>query len=346
MKKIDWYIIRKFLSSFGLTLGLFTVIIIVFDVSEKIDEFVENDVSLGEIVFDYYFNFVPFLLNLFSPVFVFISVIFFTSKLASRSEIVSLLASGTSYIRLLVPYVAVATLIAVFSYVLNGWIIPHADKERLEFENTYIRNLENNYTTNVRSQILPGVVMSLQSYNYLDSVGNRISLEHYENGRMISRTTGKKLRWNYEADKWRIVDYNQRIFKEGNLEEIRKGEYLDTMIDFNPEDFFRKPEDVYAFNMQELDDYIALQEMKGMPNMFFYITEKYRRVGSPFSIIILTLIGVCVSSIKSRGGIGWNLAKGILISFAFIFIMQFFTSLVPMDLFIRLWRFGFLILPF
>jgi lipopolysaccharide export system permease protein len=134
---------------------------------------------------------VPFLLNLFSPVFVFISVIFFTSKLASRSEIVSLLASGTSYIRLLVLMWRWQLLIAVFSYVLNGWIIPHADTERLEFENTYIRNLENNYTTNVRSQILPGVVMSLQSYNYLDSVGNRISLEHYENGRMISRTTGK-----------------------------------------------------------------------------------------------------------------------------------------------------------
>ena len=324
LKKLDWYIIRKFLGSFALTLGLFTVIIVVFDIAEKIDDFVEKEAPFGEIITDYYINFVPFLLNLFSPIFVFISVIFFTSKLASKSEIVAILSGGISYLRMLRPYMISAFIIAVFSFTLNAWIIPRADKQRVEFENKYTRDLSTNYKRNIKRQIRPGTIMTLQNYNYLDSFGYRI--EHFEDGELKSRLFGEKIKWNPEVGKWRVSNYRIREFKPDGSENILRGVALDTLIEFDPEDFFRKEEDVQSFNMDELDQYIELEKMRGTQDLFFYQTEKQRRYASPFSMLVLTFIGVCVSSIKSRQGVGWSLAKGVLISFAYLFIIQFFTS--------------------
>lgn len=327
LKKIDWYIIKKFLGSFVMTLGLFTIIIIVFDVAEKIDDFVERQTPFSEIVFDYYLNFIPFLLNLFSPIFVFISVIFFTSKMADKSEIVSILSGGASYMRLLRPYLLVAFIIGAFSYTLNAWIIPRSDKNRVEFENRYVRNLEHNYKQNIKQQIRPGMIMSLQNYNYLDSFGYRIQLEHVQNGRLTSRLFGDKIRWNDDANSWRITNYRIRTFNTDGTEELVSGAYLDTMVPFDPEDFFRRQEDVQSFNMDELDQYIKLENMRGTSNAFFYKTEKHRRYASPFAMLVLTFIGVCVSSAKARRGVGKNLAKGILISFFYLFVIQFFTSM-------------------
>ncbi|MFT4521332.1 MAG: lipopolysaccharide export system permease protein [Bacteroidia bacterium] len=326
LKKIDIYIIKKFLGSFMLTLGLFTIIIVVFDVSEKLDEFVKKDVPFKEIFFSYYLNFVPFLLNLFSPIFVFISVIFFTSKLASKSEIVAMLSGGISYTRMLRPYMIAAFVIALFSFTLNAWIIPRSDKQRVEFENTYIRNLSHNYKQNIKRQIVPGVVMTLQSYNYLDSFGYKLEMEEFKDGRLISRLFGEKLRWNDEANKWRVSNYRMRIYNEDGTDSLIRGSHLDTLIQFDPDDFFRKEEDVQSFNMNELNQYIELEKMRGTQNVFFYQTEKQRRYGSPFSMMVLTFIGVCVSSIKTRQGVGLSLAKGIFISFFYLFIIQFFNS--------------------
>mgnify|MGYP001942348405 CR=1 FL=1 len=310
-----------------LTLGLFTVIIIVFDVAEKIDDFVEKQTPFNEIVFDYYLNFIPFLLNLFSPIFVFITVIFFTSKMADKSEVVAILSGGVSYLRFLRPYMLSALIIGFFSFSLNAWIIPSSDKKRVEFENRYTRNLENSYRQNIKQQIRPGMIMTLQSFNYLDSFGYKVQLEHVEDGVLKSRLFGDKIRWNDEKNTWRISNYRIREFSENGTETLTKGAYLDTMVPFDPEDFFRRQEDVQSFNMKELDKYIQLENMRGTSNAFFYQTEKQRRYASPFSMIILTFIGVCVSSAKVRRGVGKNLAKGILISFFYLFIIQFFTSI-------------------
>lgn len=327
IKKIDWYIIKKFLSSFMLTLGLFTVIIIVFDVAEKIDDFVEKQTPFNEIVFDYYFNFIPFLLNLFSPIFVFITVIFFTSKMADKSEVVAILSGGVSYLRFLRPYIFSALIIGAFSFALNAWIIPSSDKRRVDFENKYTRNLEHNYKQNIKQQIRPGMIMSLQNYNYLDSFGYKIQLEHVVDGHLKSRLFGDKIRWNHETNSWRITNYRIREFNSDGTEKLISGAFLDTMVPFDPEDFFRRQEDVQSFNLKELDKYIALENMRGTSNAFFYQTEKYRRYASPYSMLLLTFIGVCVSSAKQRGGVGKNLAKGILISFFYLFVIQFFTSI-------------------
>lgn len=326
LKKLDLYIIKKFLGSFAMTLGLFTIIIVVFDIGEKIDDFVEKEAPFIEVLRDYYLNFVPFLLNLFSPIFVFISVIFFTSKLASKSEIVAILSGGVSYLRLLRPYMIAAFVIAIFSFSLNAWIIPRADKKRVEFENKYTRDLSLNHKRNIKRQIKPGVVMTLQNYNYLDSFGYRIELEQFEDGALKSRLFGDKLDWNHETNSWRISNYRIREFLPDGTEKLTRGVALDTMVEFDPEDFFRKQEDVQSFNMNELNRYIELEKMRGTTDLFFYQTEKQRRYASPFSMLVLTFIGVCVSSIKSRQGVGWSLARGVLISFAYLFIIQFFTS--------------------
>ncbi|MCB9261599.1 MAG: LptF/LptG family permease [Flavobacteriales bacterium] len=328
IKKIDWYIIKKFLGSFALTLGLFTVIIIVFDVAEKVDDFVQKQVPFKEIINDYYLNFVPFLLNLFSPIFVFITVIFFTSKLASKSEIIAILSSGASYFRLLRPYMITAIIIALFSFVLNAWIIPRADKVRVRFENKWIRELQHESKRDIVQQLVPGVFMSLQSFNYIDSLGYNIQLDKIENGSVKSRLFGNRVRWNPEVNKWRIYDYRIREFdKTGNITSIKSGNSLDTVIPFNPDDFFRRQDDVQSFNLNELNKYIELEKFRGTGQSFFYETEKQKRFVGPFSMLILTFIGVCVSSIKSRRGVGWNLAKGILLSFTYLFIIQFFTSM-------------------
>lgn len=326
MNKLDLYIIKRFLSTFLLALGLFTVIIVIFDISEKIDDYINKKVPVIEIIRDYYLNFVPFLLNFFSPIFVFISVVFFTAKMASNSEIVAILASGVSYVRLLRPYVITSVLLAIFSFILNSFVIPEADEKRMEFENTYIRDRSNDYKEGIRRQIRPGVIMSLGSFNYLDSFGYRLNLDQIENGRVVSKMYAEKLRWNKEQQTWEVVNYRIRNIQANGKENILRGEQMDTMIPFNPEDFFRRSDDVQSFNLFELNEYIELERVRGTGDIFFYQTEKNRRISDPFSMIVLTVIGVCVSSIKTRGGIGLHLGKGLLISFTYLLIIQFFQS--------------------
>ena len=325
LTKIDVYIIKRFLGAFALALGLFTVIIIVFDLSEKIDDFMENSAPFSEVIFDYYVNWVPFLLNLFSPVFVFISVIFFTSKMAQNSEIIAMLAGGVSYRRLLRPYFITSIFLALFSFSLSAWIIPHADKTRVDFENTYIRDRTRYRLTGIKTQIAPGQILSMSNFNFSDSAGFKISLEHVENGELKSKLYADRLNWNETTQKWTLTKWWTREFVDGN-EILTKGSTMDTMIAFNPEDFFRKNDDVQMFNLRELNEMIGLEEMRGTGNIFFYTTEKYKRFAMPFAIIILTIVGVSVASKKTRGGIGLNLGIGLLISFTFLVVFQFFLA--------------------
>ena len=325
LTKIDIYIIKRFLGAFALALGLFTVIIIVFDLAEKIDDFMENSAPFSSVIFDYYVNWVPFLLNLFSPVFVFISVIFFTSKMAQKSEIIAMLAGGVSYNRLLRPYFFTSILLALFSFALSAWIIPHADKTRVDFENTYIRDRTRYTLSGIKTQIAPGQILSMGNFNFSDSAGFRVSLENIENGVLKSKLYADRLNWNDKTQKWKLTKWWIREFVDGN-EILTKGSSMDTMIAFNPEDFFRKNDDVQMFNLSELSEMIRLEEMRGTGNTFFYTTERYKRFAMPLAIIILTIIGVSVASKKTRGGIGLNLGIGLLLSFTFLVVFQFFLA--------------------
>ena len=325
LTKIDWYIIKRFLGAFVLALGLFTVIIIVFDLSEKIDEFMENSAPFDEVIFNYYVNWVPFLLNLFSPVFVFISVIFFTSKMAQKSEIIAMLAGGVSYDRLLRPYIITSVFLALVSFSMFAWIIPKADKTRVVFENQYIRDRTHYSASQIKTQISPGVIMSMGNFNFSDSAGFKVSLEHIVDGSLRSKLFADRLNWNDKTQKWKLSKWWSREFIDG-MEIISKGAVMDTLIAFNPEDFFRKNDDVQMFSLSELDEMINLENMRGTGNTFFYTTEKYKRFAMPFAVIILTIIGVSVASKKTRGGIGLNLGIGLLISFSFLIVFQFFLA--------------------
>lgn len=328
MKKLlDIYIIKKFLGSFILALGLFSIIIIVFDVSEKIDDFMEHRVSLKSIIFDFYIYWIPSLLHLFSPVFVFISVIFFTSKLAQKSEIVAILSSGISYFRFLRPYLITAVFIGIGSFVLSAWVIPKADKKRVIFENKIIRSQSGDQLRNFKTQLLPGIILGFDNYNNKDSTGYGVTLEHFDTtGLIISKLTARKMDWNEEDETWRLHDYWIRTFK-GEEELLSKGSIMDTLIPFEAGDYFRRDDDIQSISMKELEHFIELEYMRGTGNYFFYFTEKHKRYASPFSFIILTVIGVTVSSRKSRGGIGLSLGIGLLMSFTFLIVQQVFVAL-------------------
>jgi lipopolysaccharide export system permease protein len=237
-----------------------------------------------------------------------------------------MLASGVTYNRFLAPYVGVALLFGAFSFVLNAWVIPRSDKLRVEFENKYVRNVSDEYKENIVRQIKPGVVMSLGNFNRMDSSGFVLNIEWIENGKIVKKLTADRINWQARKQKWRIHNYRYRyIFADGK-EQLRLGEFQDTLIPFNPNDFFRRDDDVQSFNMKELETYIELEKMRGTGRAFFYQTEKYRRYAAPFSLLLLSFIGVCVSSAKKRGGIGINLAVGLFISFAYLFIIQWFIS--------------------
>lgn len=326
LKKLDFYIVKKFVTTFIVAIALFTIIIIIFDIAEKLDDFVEKKAPLNAIIFGYYFNFIPFILNLFSPFFIFLTVIFFTSKLAEKSEIISMIASGVTYNRFIRPYIIVAVILGIFSFVLNAWVIPKSDKQRVKFENRYVRNVNDEYRENIIRQIKPGVVMSLGSFNRMDSTGYNLNIEWIQNGKISKKLFADRITWTKSKRKWRIFNYRYRIFKSDGSEQIIVGELQDTLIPFNPNDFFIRDEDVQSFNMTELDNFIKLEKMRGTGREFFYETEKYRRYASPFSLILLAFIGVCVSSSKKRGGIGVNLAIGLFISFAYLFLIQWFIS--------------------
>ncbi len=326
IKKFDWYIIKKFLITFAVTLSLFIIIIIVFDIGEKLDDFLKKKAPVKEILVNYYLNYVPFFLNLFSPVFIFISVIFFTSKLASRSEVVATLSAGVSYNRFLRPYIITAFFLAVVSFILNAFIIPHSDKIRLKFENRYIRNTKEDYTNNVHSQILPNTYFYMEYFGYGDSMGGGVHLERYEKLKLKSKLFAKRISFNHKLNKWHLEDYLIRDYNKDGSQVITKGRAIDTMIPFNPADFFRHTDDVQSLDLFELNEFIAKEKVKGTENLYYYITEKYRRFSSPFSTFILTIIGVCVSSKKSRGGVGFNLFIGIFLSFIYLFVIQYFNT--------------------
>ena len=324
-KKLDWYIIKKFLTTFLATLFLFSFIIVVFDLGEKLDDFLGKKAPVSEIIFEYYFNFIPQIMNMFSPIFIFISVIFFTSKMAQRTEIVAVLASGVSYLRFLRPYLFTALLLAIASFFLNGWIIPHADKKRVAFENTYTRN-NYKHKSGIHRQIQPDVFLSIDWFSQYDSTGSNITLEQYKDDKLVSKTFARRISYNYEENKWRLRDVFTREFHEDGNQTLHSVYNLDTAISFDPEDFFRRPEDMHSFDNNELDKIIIAEKARGSETIHLYTTEKYRRYSAPFSTFILTIIGVCVSSKKTRGGIGVSLGIGIVLSFSFLFIVQFFNS--------------------
>jgi lipopolysaccharide export system permease protein len=325
MKLIDRYIIGKFLGTFFFSLLLIILIVVVFDISEKIEDFIGKAAPLKAIIVDYYFNFIPWIINLFSPLFTFIAVIFFTSRMASRTEIVAILSSGVSYGRLLFPYMLSATVIAALSLTLNNFVIPHATKNRIEFENKYIRNEYHNSDRNIHKQISPGNYIYLQNYNTDERTGYKFSIEKFSKGKLYYKMMAENIKWDSTRKEWAINDFYIRYINEMD-EYIKKGKHLDTMLAFTPAEFGRKDNTIEAMDYYELNEYIDSERLKGSDNIELIELEKQRRIAFPFATFILTLIGVSIASRKVRGGIGMHIGLGIGISFTFIMFMQITTT--------------------
>lgn len=324
MKRLDKYIIGKFLGTFFYSLILIIIIVVVFDISEKIDDFITKEAPIKAIVFDYYLNFIPYFANLFSALFTFIAVIFFTSKLAGDSEIIAILSSGVSYKRFLVPYFISAFILTILSFILINWIIPPANGKRLEFEEKYIRNRFRYSDKNIHKQILPGTFVFMESYNNIYDIGYKFSIEKFDHGKLKSKLLSDYAQWDTTINKWKITNFvNREITDSGEV--VTSGRRIDTTINLLPDDFERRTNLVEAMNYGELNKFIETEIMIGSDNVTLWKIEKHKRFAFPFSTIILTIIGVSLSSRRRRGGIGINIGVGIFLAFSYIMFMQVAT---------------------
>lgn len=324
LTRIDQYIIKKFLGTFFYSIGLIILIVIIFDLSEKIDNFIESEAPVDEIIFSYYLNFIPYFVNMFSSLFTFIAVIFFTSKMASHSEIIAILSSGVSYARFARPYLISAFILALLSFVLLNWIIPPANQERLEFEEQYVDNPFVNRNRNIHRQIEPGLLIYFSSYNARHDIGHKFSIERYEGGELKAKLMSDYAKWDTTKQKWRIVNYHIRRI-DSLQETIEKGTKLDTTLNMKPEDFRQRTKIVQAMNIHELNRFIEKQEMRGVGDIKSYRVKRHKRFAYPFSTFILSIIGMSLSSRKTRGGIGANIGVGIALTFSYIMMQQVTT---------------------
>jgi lipopolysaccharide export system permease protein len=323
LKLLDWYVIRKFLSAFFLSILLILSIVVIFDLSEKIDDFIENGAKLKNILRDYYLNFVPYFAVLFSSLFAFIAVIYFTSRMAYNTEIIAILNSGMSFRRLLVPYLISATLIAGFSFYLSDRVIPDANKIKLDFEEQYVKMSPIRFRNkDFHRQIEPGIYVYLASYSNVSKVGYNFTIEKFEDGELVSKMSADQIRWDTMINKWQARRYYIRTI-DGLVETVEEGKQIDTTLALHPDDFKMRLNIVETMNLKELDEFIKKQLMQGETNITAYQIERHNRIAFPFSTFILTLIGVAVSSRKLRGGIGLQIAIGVVISFSYILFIQF-----------------------
>jgi lipopolysaccharide export system permease protein len=322
-KLIDSYIIKKFLGTFFFCLLLILTIAVVFDFAEKIDNFMEKQAPVKAIIFDYYLNFIPYFAMLFAPLFVFISVIFFTSKMAVSTEIIAILNSGMSFRRMMWPYFLSAVFIATFTFVLTNFVIPKSNLIRMDFEDKYYHSSSKRITIeNTHRQVSKNVLVYMGTFSPLSQRGQNFSIEKIDSGKLISKLSASSVKYDTVLHKWSALNYYIREIK-GNNQVITKGKQIDTTLNINPEDFSRDPSYVGTMTSHELDNYIKLLRLQGSDELKLFLIEKYRRFANPFAVFVLTLIGVTLSSRKIRGGIGMNIGIGLGLSFSYILFLQF-----------------------
>lgn len=336
---IDRYIIKKFIGTYVVALLLIIGIVIIFDLSEKVDKFVTNQAPLRLIVFQYYANFIPYFVNMFSPMFVFITVIFFTSKMAANTEIIAILAGGISFKRLMWPYFVSATVIVLFSLVLNLYVIPPCNKGRIAFEQKYVKKKYENFARNVHYQISPGNFLYVQSFAPSNNTAYGFSLETINGHEISSKLSATEAQWDSTLQGWKLRDYILRTFEDG-VENVKTGPKLDTVIAVTVEDFYRRKNTVQTLPDGQLRRLIRDQKVRGDKDVMFSLIEQNERWAMPFAAFILTLIGVSLSSVKRRGGIGLNIGIGIALSFSYILFMRFSQMFVysnTLPPFIAIW---------
>jgi lipopolysaccharide export system permease protein len=332
INRIDRYLIKKFIGTYFFSILLIIAIVIVFDFNEKIDKLTvankEFGISWGRIFTDYYLNTIPYFANLFSSLFVFISVIFFTSKLADRSEIIAMRSNGMSFRRILRPYIISALLIGLLNLLLGAYIIPHSNKIRTDFENQYIKKRQITMVDNVQLQVDTGVIAFFSSFNIQTKSGSGFSLDKFRNKKLVSHLTALRVQYDTIADQryqWRIYNYNIRQLR-GMHEQITSGLELDTIIAVEPQDLLYTRNQQETMTTPEISEYIDKQRLRGSANVSTFEVEYHKRFASAFAALILTVIGVSLSSEKRKGGMGLSLGLGLALSFGYILFQTISAS--------------------
>lgn len=316
LKVLDIFILKKFLGTYFVATILILAVISMFDITEKLDAFLTA--PLKETLFDYFSSFLPYFANMLSPLFVFISVIFFTTKLAGNSEIIAILSSGVSFNRLLRPYMIGATVIAAMTFVLSNYIIPPGNVKRIAYTNKYVRNKSVQTGIDIQLMARPGEVVYIGRFENSTKTGYRFSFDKFNGKELVSRMTAQTV--TYDTTRtyhWTVRDYMIRDF-DGMKEIIRSGSLKDTIIPIEPRDFLISANDWETLTTPQLTEYVNKQKMRGVANIKAFEIEREKRYASTAAAFILTLIGMSLSSKKSKGGMGLNIGIGLALSFSYI----------------------------
>ena len=323
IKRLDTYIMGKFLGTYLFTLSALIIIVVIFDYSEKVKDFMELNAPPEAIIFDYYMNFVPFFMNQFSGLITFISVIMFTSKMAYQTEIIAILSSGVSFKRLLYPYFLSALIITIFSLLLNMYIIPRANVNRIDFEVKYLKkNKRNQYDNYIYREVVPGTFVQIRGYSKRYGSTEFFVVATYEEGNIKSMLSAARAKFDPENNHWTAPKYIERTFKDGVETLVHKTD-LDTMINLTVEELGKIQNYVAVLDNDALNKFIEEQQAKGSDSLSILNVEKQNRIAYPMSALILTLIGVSLSSRKVRGGTGLHMSIGITLCFSYILFMKF-----------------------
>lgn len=339
LKILDRYILKKFLTTFFFSITLILAIFIVFDIKDKIPTFTTKDIPLKEIIVDYYMMFIPYYGNLFSPLFIFISVIFFTSKMAQQTEFIAILSSGASFNRILRPYLIGAFMLSFGSLILNHFFLPKAFKIKIGFEDKWINNNYVNEEQNIHRKIGPNTILYIQSYDNHVNTGYKVSLEEVVDNKQKYFMSADNMMWDSLTSEWIFTNVRERTIKmQDQLDTLKNQKPIykqihnfypakKIKIEFSPIDMWRDESKIETKAFFELRDYIERETAKGSNRIVLYEVELYKRSSFPFATFILTVIGVCVSSRKVRGGVGSQIALGLFLSCIYIMLMYVFTTI-------------------
>lgn len=343
MKLLDKYILKRFLSTFFFVVLILLAVITVIDLTEKMDKFAKADLGPAQIA-GYYLDFIPWIGSLVTPITIFIATVYICARMAGHTEIIAILSSGVSFRRLLVPFFVGATVVAIISFVLNGWIIPNSNKSRLSFELQYLKNKYHFDKRNIHIQVAPDTYLYMQSYNNSNQTGYHFTMERFQDNRLIEKLTANRISWDTAKLKWTMHDWtvkkvdaifevsqNPRSDFENTKVVMRKdsiitGSTKDTTLVIHPKEFESDYRKYDGLTLNELNDYIRTLRSRGSTGIELYEVEKYTRYSSPFTIFILVFMGAIVASRKSRGGTGLQIALGFLLSFLFILFFTLFRT--------------------
>ncbi|MGK7393024.1 MAG: LptF/LptG family permease [Candidatus Cyclobacteriaceae bacterium M3_2C_046] len=325
MKILDRYILKKFLSSYVFVVTIIVSVVCIIDMTEKNEKFIRNNLEAGQIL-GYYLDYFPYIANMISPITVFIATVFVTAKMASHTEIIAMLSNGMSFRRLMLPYLIGSIMIGGVSFYMTGWVIPNSNKSRVAFEVQYFEKPYYFDDRDIHIKVAPEVYLYMESYQNRSNVGYKFTLEKIVGTELREKLSAQSIQWDDEAESWKLRNWKRRVFAGFN-EEVFFGNELDTTLNIHPKDFANNYRLYETFTIDELNQYIRELKTRGADDIEMYLIEKYIRFTSPFTVIILTFIGLIVSARKARGGAGFQIALGFLIAFIYIIFFVFTRSI-------------------